>query len=396
MDTLRDVPRYLVYKAKQAVRLKRVKHDAPKLLKRKSPHPDGPWEPNPNSLSLHPLRNRIESDSTISTTQAAAGPAPRESPGEPSQKDTTKSTTQPVNGEGGEDDVSRNEERGDTVNGNDDEMNSGDQAPHDEKGKGKAKAEPVKKQRQAAVPAPQIAVRPTITDGRQDSAANQPAPSPRPEQAPRTVRFEDPPPVVSQLQKRRKDPTQTTQVQDHKACYVCGEVFGETKKRGVQWPKEVYAYLRCGHVFGHECLYRWLTGPVPPRCPKCRVSMIHSCEHLTVPTRKPPATESLPVCTDPTAVVMPFDYEFCRTHEGRTLRHAVDEASWRMDWAEIKRRDETGARAKVGRALVCRYRTMILNWRDKRFTKKQRKWWAAQWVNFAKGPPQYKARARTS
>ncbi|UNI18654.1 hypothetical protein JDV02_004909 [Purpureocillium takamizusanense] len=394
MDIIRDTPRYVVYRAKQVVRRHRLKRAALRLQQKTGPPQDGPWEPNPNSLRQHPVRSRIETPSTAASAEAAQERATGESA---DQKKTAIVTTGPVNNEkeaseGKTDDSDAENEN--TEKNHD--HNAGGDAQTDRKGKGRAgpRAEPKvdEKKRQAAVPPPDVPVRPTITDTRQDSGATQQAPGPEPSEAIPGQKPETAGPSKPRgTEKSKVGDNVTSQVADHISCSICGEVYGETEKRGAEWPKEVYAYLHCRHVFGHECLFRWIADAnAPPRCPKCGVSMRHACEHLTVPTHKPPRSNSLAKFAQSNAAIVPWDYEWCRTDEGRRLRSAVDRASWNMDRADSKKRDEAGVAANFGQSIVCKYRRLVLNRAVNKFNNKQAKWWARQWVDFPGRSAQFK------
>jgi Ring finger domain len=72
-------------------------------------------------------------------------------------------------------------------------------------------------------------------------------------------------------------------------CTICHEVIGERRQDGLV---ENAVMLPCGHVFGRECIGRWLEGASSHQdCPNCRRRMVYSeCGHHVRPVeieRKP-------------------------------------------------------------------------------------------------------------
>lgn len=66
---------------------------------------------------------------------------------------------------------------------------------------------------------------------------------------------------------------------------------GENQPRSAELPAEtadsidIPVRLPCGHVFGRECIYSWITscrGENPPTCPLCRVVLECVCNSLTI------------------------------------------------------------------------------------------------------------------
>ena len=66
---------------------------------------------------------------------------------------------------------------------------------------------------------------------------------------------------------------------------------GENQPRSAELPAEtadsidIPVRLPCGHVFGRECIYSWITscrGENPPTCPLCRVVLEYVCNSLTI------------------------------------------------------------------------------------------------------------------
>ncbi|OAQ77185.1 ring finger domain-containing protein [Purpureocillium lilacinum] len=392
MDTLKETPRYVAYRIKQLVRLRRLTRRAAQLQEKTGLGPDGSRESIPDSLRQHALRHRsrLSSPSTGASAEPSQGRAPRESA---DQKTAASASAGPVKDD--EENVQHEhheesaaeEENPATVN----ENKAGDHAHHDRKGKRPAGPRPDPTAEPAAAPPPEVPVRPTITETRQDSAADRGTPGPAPKEVERTrtpkvTGNTEPSPLV------RKIPLfATSDLADHISCWICGEIYGQNYKRGAEWPKEVHAYLHCRHVFGHECLFRWIADShAPPNCPKCGVPLRHACEHLTVPAHRPPRSLSERPFTESDAAIVPWDYEWCGTDEGRRLRAAVDRTSWYTDRADSKKRDEDRGVAKFRQSIICKYRRFFLNRAVNKFNNRQSKWWARKWVDFAGGSAEFK------
>ncbi|RDA88280.1 hypothetical protein CP532_0335 [Ophiocordyceps camponoti-leonardi (nom. inval.)] len=76
-------------------------------------------------------------------------------------------------------------------------------------------------------------------------------------------------------------------------CYFCGEPFGRVKPTA---SREYAAYLYCGHVFGHQCLKRYIKnqfvgqGIRSENCPLCPTPLTHRCGHVTIPLLEAPSS----------------------------------------------------------------------------------------------------------
>ncbi|KAL3957326.1 hypothetical protein ACCO45_007904 [Purpureocillium lilacinum] len=378
MDTLKETPRYVAYRIKQLVRLRRLTRRAAQLQEKTGLGPDGSRESIPDSLRQHALRrrSRLSSASTGVSAEPSQGRAPRESA---DQKTAASASAGPVKDD--EENIQHEhheesaaeEENPATV----DENKAGDHAHHDRKGKRPAGPRPDPTAEPAAAPsgALQTGELPVLPRRKLNALARR-----------RLLATPSLPPLV------RKIPLfATSDLADHISCWICGEIYGQNYKRGAEWPKEVHAYLHCRHVFGHECLFRWIADShAPPNCPKCGVPLRHACEHLTVPAHRPPRSLSERPFTESDAAIVPWDYEWCGTDEGRRLRAAVDRTSWYTDRADSKKRDEDRGVAKFRQSVICKYRRFFLNRAVNKFNNRQSKWWARKWVDFAGGSAEFK------
>ncbi|KAH7152087.1 hypothetical protein B0J13DRAFT_522401 [Dactylonectria estremocensis] len=90
---------------------------------------------------------------------------------------------------------------------------------------------------------------------------------------------------------------------------ICKVEFGQ--RRGKHFFQEQKAYLPCGHAFGHQCIFWWLSWNRIRRgvCPRgdC-ISVKHECGHMAVPTTQP----NKHLFTDTMRTRIPWPCEFCR------------------------------------------------------------------------------------
>ncbi|EHK41822.1 hypothetical protein TRIATDRAFT_312361 [Trichoderma atroviride IMI 206040] len=105
-------------------------------------------------------------------------------------------------------------------------------------------------------------------------------------------------------------------------CHFCEQPYSDEGE-----PK---VYLPCGHSFGLDCLYRWISNVLSLvifdelpfahfRCPYDCISLRHLCGHLVTPYDSPPH----PLHTDVSAFAIPSAYEFCRKGRGRKLSRDI-------------------------------------------------------------------------
>lgn len=161
-------------------------------------------------------------------------------------------------------------------------------------------------------------------------------------------------------------------------CYVCGKFFGEKAPH----TNEKVAYLPCGHAFGHNCLFIWLSKANGlRRCPilPC-VPTRHKCEHITVPTTAAPAKKFL----DTTVPILPWDYEFCSSPKGVRLQQSI-----RENFANVTRMNAQKSRGETSATdftfdTRLKFYTSRAEQMEKKLDTLHKDWWAAQWESFGK------------
>lgn len=167
---------------------------------------------------------------------------------------------------------------------------------------------------------------------------------------------------------------------DLEECYMCGQKLG--KPRVFDNKTEKTTFLPCGHAMGHECLFRWLADPDPPkRCPKCRVPLRHRCEHMTCPTYFPPKRPY----GDKLALVLPFNYEFCKSPRGVRMLAEIKVAADKLRETETRWRDRRHTASGIGLAAVRLYHMFFVHQLEKRLDANHRAWWAVKWVEYGFG-----------
>ncbi|KAL7945521.1 hypothetical protein V8C42DRAFT_59174 [Trichoderma barbatum] len=112
-------------------------------------------------------------------------------------------------------------------------------------------------------------------------------------------------------------------------CALCSEPYQRRHMRSGRIcliHRESRAWLPCGHCFGHRCLHHWMDFAYNVyndrrlRCPYGCTPLHHSCGHLTMPMKA--LNQTRPCHRNPSAVSIPWDYEFCSSSRGRML-HAM-------------------------------------------------------------------------
>ena len=172
---------------------------------------------------------------------------------------------------------------------------------------------------------------------------------------------------------------------DTRICSLCDGRIGMLRKGGGK--KEMLAYLPCSHVFGHDCIFKYISSSmVSGRCPKCWVTLRHSCEHLTLPRHKALYDHPEALSIDTRAPVLPWNYGFCETERGRRLRGLVDKAHAKLTIAEGRRRDEDEPMAKLKRRVARKYRDILMWHAENRLNARHAAWGTARWVKFEQGP----------
>lgn len=160
------------------------------------------------------------------------------------------------------------------------------------------------------------------------------------------------------------------------SCYICGKFFGEKEPH----TDEKVAYLPCGHAFGHECLFTWLSRANGlRRCPILPCSpTLHQCEHITVPKTVHPGK----TFEDHLATVLPWDYEFCSSPKGVKLQKFIKETGANVRGMDAeKSRGESSAMGFIfeGRR---RLYTHQVQEAERSLEELHRNWWAAQREGF--------------
>lgn len=113
---------------------------------------------------------------------------------------------------------------------------------------------------------------------------------------------------------------------DQSTCYFCGERYLALGEDNNLIFREYKAYLVCGHIFGHRCLYNWMTSAQhvsgSPRCPHNCIALRHNCTHLTTPVVSNPEKGY----HDASTSMIPWAYKFCETRKGTQLRMGFERA----------------------------------------------------------------------
>lgn len=164
---------------------------------------------------------------------------------------------------------------------------------------------------------------------------------------------------------------------DKYPCHICGYVLG--KPRGHGNKIERLAFLPCGQAFGHECLFHWLTdsGVAKYRL-DCCIPLRHACEHLTVPTKFPPAVPF----TDVKAAVMPWNYEFCVSRKGLKVHSTIARATERLHRAEARKANREKSSMEFVHEAVRKLHALAVVQAEKELDRQHKKWWAVKWASF--------------
>lgn len=161
-------------------------------------------------------------------------------------------------------------------------------------------------------------------------------------------------------------------------CFMCGKLFGTGKGQ----TREKMAHLPCGHVFGHECLFRYMSKPSGAGgCPNLHcIPMRHVCEHLTMPRSAPPA-ETFRDCS---VAVLPWNYEFCSSPKGLKYLRIIAESGGKVRRLESQRRNPRRSAMTFTVHSRLKYYTALLEQTEKRLDEAQRIWWTNRWDEFEK------------
>lgn len=161
-------------------------------------------------------------------------------------------------------------------------------------------------------------------------------------------------------------------------CFMCGKFFGKEKGQ----TREKMAHLPCGHIFGHECLFRYmLKTSGAGGCPNLHcIPMRHVCEHLTMPKAAPPAE----TFHDSSVAVLPWNYEFCSSPKGLKYLRTIAESGGKVRRLESQRKNRRRSvmTFTVHSRLI--YYTALLEQTEKRLDEAQRIWWTNRWDEFEK------------
>ncbi|KAG5922828.1 hypothetical protein E4U42_005230 [Claviceps africana] len=159
-------------------------------------------------------------------------------------------------------------------------------------------------------------------------------------------------------------------------CSICGGVFGEETKKA----REKLAYLPCGHAFGDKCLFRYMSQPFgAARCPNppC-IPIRHMCEHMALPT----ATPANQTFNDSSAMVLPWNYEFCLSPKGLKFVRSIDELGSKVRKLESQKRNRRKSAMDFAFNSRLRYYTSSLEQVEKRLDEAQRIFWTSRWDEF--------------
>lgn len=151
-------------------------------------------------------------------------------------------------------------------------------------------------------------------------------------------------------------------------CGLCGQFVGSrryTYKGSLEAEKKVY--LPCGHWYGHECLYTWLSG-VKGRmgrltCPESNCILLrYECEHAAEPSLDPPRLTSNGDSSRP----IPWDCDFCVSESGKKLREIAKNAKAKVD--------KVSATHDIRSKSVLLFHERYLKFAEDNLDKQQRAW----------------------
>ncbi|KAG5951165.1 hypothetical protein E4U53_003627 [Claviceps sorghi] len=159
-------------------------------------------------------------------------------------------------------------------------------------------------------------------------------------------------------------------------CSICGGVFGEETEKARERP----AYLPCGHAFGDKCLFRYMSKTFgAARCPNppC-IPMRHMCEHMALPTTTPVDH----TFNDSSAIVLPWNYEFCLSPKGMKFVRSIDKLGSKVRKLEAQKRNRRKSAMDFAFNSRLRYYTSSLEQMEKRLDEAQRIFWTSRWDEF--------------
>ncbi|QUC22669.1 uncharacterized protein UV8b_06910 [Ustilaginoidea virens] len=162
-------------------------------------------------------------------------------------------------------------------------------------------------------------------------------------------------------------------------CFMCGNALA-TK----QSPNgEKLAYLPCGHAFGHDCLFTWISRPESlGKCPDfpC-IPMRHFCEHWTLPKETPPAEPF----KDADAGVLPWNYEFCSTPKALKILKVINTSGDKVRRLDAQKRDRKKSNFDLAMQSRLKYHSTIVEQAERRLDEAQKIWWTNCWKEFGDG-----------
>ena len=146
---------------------------------------------------------------------------------------------------------------------------------------------------------------------------------------------------------------------------------------------EKLAYLPCGHAFGHDCLFTWISRPESlGKCPDfpC-IPMRHFCEHWTLPKETPPAEPF----KDADAGVLPWNYEFCSTPKALKILKVINTSGDKVRRLDAQKRDRKKSNFDLAMQSRLKYHSTIVEQAERRLDEAQKIWWTNCWKEFGDG-----------
>lgn len=166
----------------------------------------------------------------------------------------------------------------------------------------------------------------------------------------------------------------------HTDCDFCGQFVGHVRhtSKGVL-AAEKKVYLPCGHWYGHECLYTWLSGMKGRMgrltCPETDCILLrYECEHTAEPSLDPPRVTYNGGSSRP----IPWDCEFCASESGKKLREIAKNARAKVD--------KVSATNDIRSKSVLLFHERYLKYAEENLDKQQRVWAARNWKHILAAP----------
>ncbi|KAH7165834.1 hypothetical protein EDB81DRAFT_265155 [Dactylonectria macrodidyma] len=161
---------------------------------------------------------------------------------------------------------------------------------------------------------------------------------------------------------------------------ICNVEFGQ--RRGKYFFQEQKAYLPCGHAFGHQCLFWWLSFNQVSRgnCPRvgCITSM-HECGHMAVPTTQP----NKHLFNDTTRARIPWPCEFCESPRGVELRRLIEQSSQETRRAQQAQTSYQGSPLKYFWVMREKIHWSRLYAKESDLEREASRWYRKKWAAFS-------------